>query len=243
MSHDRLSRQQIKHDEFVSGVARASIWVEDHRRLVIAIGGALLAALVLGIGGQSWWHARQEKALTLLFEVERRFHTSVQGRPDEYQQYSRQATPYATREEKYTAVVQAADDLLAKHGSGASARQARYYRALALREMGRHDEATAELEKLVAQRMGRLPRALARLALAETHELAGRTAEAANVYRTLADEAPEEFPREMALLGLARCLEREQKQEEARALYRRVIEEFGASPYVAEAQSRLRRLG
>ncbi len=243
MSHDRLSRHDIKHDEFVSGVTRAALWLEDNHRRVITGVVAFALALVVTVAARAWWHAREEKALNLLAEVERRYHATVQGEQEPVLQRPTPGLTYPTHEEKYSAVLESADALLARYGSGAASRQARYYRALALRDLGRHDEAATDLKALLGRRLAPLPRALARMALAETHEAAGRFAEAAAVYAELASSPPDMFPAEAALLGQARCLELENKIAEARAVYQRIVDAFPGSPYVQEAQERLRQSG
>jgi tetratricopeptide (TPR) repeat protein len=243
MSHNRLDRQEIKHDEFVSGVTRTVIWIEDNARKVLWGLGAVVLLIVAGFALTTWMSARNERAMALLAEVERRYHAAVQGEQEPVLQRQTPGGAYASREEKYRAVLEAADDLLARHGSGNAARQARYYRGLALRDLGRLDEAAGEFEKIVNGRSKPLSRALAQVALAGTREAAGRWGEAAGIYDVLAQEAPEPFPREMALVGKARCLEMEQKLDEARALYRKVIDAYPDSPYAETAQERLKQIG
>lgn len=243
MSRHRLTRQEIKHDEFVSGVARVALWLEDHPRRVLAGAAVIVAGLLLGLGGHAVWRARQEKALAAFADVDRRYHAPVKGEQDAVFQRPTPGVSYATPEEKFTAVIEAADSVLKRFGSGPAARQTLYYKALSLRALGRYDEATAAFKDLLGRRVPPLPRALAQVALAETYEMAGRWEEAASAYKSLFDAASAPFPRELALLGEARCLEHQQKVDEARALYRKVVEGYPGSPYVAEAEDRLRQTG
>lgn len=243
MSHNRLDREEIKHDDFVSGVTRSVIWVEDNARRVLWGLGGLVLLVAAGFAFSSWREGQNEKAMAAFAEVERRYHAPVQGEQDQVFQRPTAGATYANREEKYRAVLEAADDLLAKHGSGSASRQARYYRGLALRDLGRLDEAAGEFEKLLNGRPKPLPRALTQVALAETHEAAGRWSEAAGIYDRLAQEAPDPFPREMALISKGRCLEMEQKLDEARAVYQKLIDAYPDSPYADTAQERLKQIG
>lgn len=243
VSHNRLTRQEIKHDEFVSGVARVVRWTEDHRRAVTAGVAVVAGCLVLGIAGQAWWQMRQEKALAAFAEVERRYHAPVQGEQDAVFQRPTPGLSYSSREEKYRAVLEAADSTLERFSSGPAARHTLYYKGLALRELARYDEAVSILQDLLRHRLSPLPRALAQVALAQTYEAAERWAEGAAAYRSLFEMTGQALPREAALLGQARCLEREQKVEEARALYRQILDAYPGSPYVSEAEERLKQSG
>jgi tetratricopeptide (TPR) repeat protein len=243
MSHNRLDREEIKHDDFVSGVTRTVIWVEDNARKVLWGLGGVVLAVVAGFAVNSWLEGRNEKALAALTEVERRYHAPVQGEQEQVFQRPTAGVTYASREEKFKAVLEAADEVLARYGSGTAVRQTRYYRGLALRDLGRLDEAAGEFDKLLDGRSKPLPRALTMVALAETREAAGRWEDAAGLYDRLAQEAPEPFPREMALIGKARCLEMEQKLDEARSVYQRVLDAYPDSPYAGTAQERLKQIG
>jgi TolA-binding protein len=234
-----LTRREIKHDEFVSIVSRAARWLEEHRDRLLPAAGAVVVALVLVVGGYSWWQSREEAALSALGEVEELYHATVEGQQAPVFQGSITGRTFPTSEEKYTAVLEAVDTMTQRYSRGAAVAQALYYRGLALRELGRQEEAAAAFEEVLARRPSSLVCALTRVALAETHEAAGLWSEAEGVYRALFDEAPEFFPREMALLGRARCLEQVNELGEARALYQQVIDVYPGSPYEQEARERL----
>ena len=243
MAHERLTRQEIKHDEFVSIVVRVARWLEDNRRIVIPGAVALVLVMVLGAGGRAWWQAREQKALSALGDVEGRYNATVEGEQQQVFQNTSAGLSYPSREEKYQAVLEAVEELTEKYSTGAAVIQAIYYRGLALREMDRHQEAVTAFEEVLSRRPSPLTRALSRVALAETHEAAGRWSEAESVYGTLFDEAPPLFPREMALLGRARCLEQVNELAKARALYNQLIDSYPNSPYEREARERLEELG
>ncbi|MCZ6779044.1 MAG: tetratricopeptide repeat protein [Acidobacteria bacterium] len=243
MARERLTRQEIKHDEFVSFVVRMANWLEDNRRIVIPAVVGLVLVMVLGAGGRAWWQAREQKALSALGEVEGRYNATVEGEQQQVFQDTSAGLSYPTREEKYQAVLESVDELTEKYRTGAAVTQAIYYRGLALRQMDRHEEAVTAFEEVLSRRPSPLARALSRVALAETHEASGLWSEAESVYRMLFDEAPAIFPREMALLGRARCLEQVNELAEAKALYNQLIDSYPNSPYEREARQRLEELG
>ncbi len=238
-----MTRQEIKHDEFVSIVVRVARWLEDNRRIVIPGAVALVLVMFLGAGTRAWWQAREQKALSALGEVESRYNATVEGEQQQVFQDTSAGLSYPSREQKYQAVLESIDQLTEKYSTGAAVTQAIYYRGLALREMDRYEEASETFEEVLSLRPSPLMRALSRVALAETHEAAGLWSEAGSVYRTLFDEAPPLFPRELALLGRARCLEQVNELAEARALYNQLIDAYPNSPYEQEARERLEELG
>ncbi|MEE9219231.1 MAG: tetratricopeptide repeat protein [Acidobacteriota bacterium] len=243
MARYKLSRRDIKHDEFVSTMARAIRWIEDHHKILIwTVVGTVLAVVLAGVG-QIWWVSQRDKALAALSVIEERYHASVTGEQAPIFQNPTDQLTYESRDEKLNAVLEAVDSLTEHFSTGPAVRQALYYRALTLRDLGRYDEASITLEDLIERRMGPLPRALARVALAEIYEAAGRWSDAEGAYRKLFDEAPVYFPREMALLGRARCLQRNQQQEQARAVYQQIVDAYPDSPYGQEAEQRLREMG
>jgi TolA-binding protein len=122
-------------------------------------------------------------------------------------------------------------------------RRARYYAALANRELGKTAEAEAELKELSSGGDDALVRGLARLALADLHRSQAKWDPAIEGYRKIVDDNDSAIPRDHALMRLAATLEDAQRSPEAVATYRRVSEEFPASVYAPDAQRRREYLG
>jgi tetratricopeptide (TPR) repeat protein len=227
-------KKQIKHDEFRDGLGQAAGWLDSHRDAVRM--GAIAAAVVLlaAIGFGSWRSHRQASAARAFDDAIAIFHAPVAGEPD-----AREAgeTVYPSRADKYTKAAAAFDEVVKRHGSSGVGARARYYAALARIETGQTQAAEAELATL-AGGSDSLVKGLARLALADLHRGAGQWDQAIEGYRKIVDDSGSTVPRDHALMRLAGTLEDAARGPDALASYRRLLEEFPASVYVAEARRR-----
>jgi len=231
----KVTRHEVKHDEFVTGVGQASIWIEDHwRKVLLAIGGVVgLAALVYG--GWVWRASRAEAGEVALAAVETAFSAEVGA--------GESANSYPTSSAKFGAVRDLADVVIAGHGSTPAGERARYYRALALFEMGDLPGSRRELEGFVDRNPGHFLAGQAERKIAETYEREGNLAEACDRYRKLAETTPAGFPPEIVLYDLARCEAARGNPQEAAAACRRIVSEFADSGYAADARALLTELG
>lgn len=88
----------------------------------------------------------------------------------------------------------------ARHTLPSTRNFVRYTLGLALRQLGRHDEALAQFEHFAAANPGTAQAALARFQQAEIHHACGRTDQALHLLRDMADSAPAESLRLQARL-------------------------------------------
>lgn len=231
----KVTRHEIKHDEFVTGVGKATIWIEDHwAKVLLAIGGVAGLALLL-YGGWAWRESRATAGEAALAAVETAFSANV-GAGDA-------ANSYPTSSAKFGAVRDLADAVIAGHGSTPAGERARYFRALAMFEMGDLAGARRELEAFADRNPGHFLVGHAQRKIAETYEREGNHAEACERYRKLGDTPPAGFPAETALFDLARCEAARQNPAEAAAACRRIVSEFPDCAYVADARAMLTDLG
>jgi tetratricopeptide (TPR) repeat protein len=122
--------------------------------------------------------------------------------------------------------------------------RARYLGAIARLELGETATAETVLKDLAARReAGALEPALARLALAELYRRVGQLDKAIEAYRQFAGDTTVPLPRDYALMSLGAAQEEAKKPAEARASYERLLQEFPASVYSAEARRRADFLG
>jgi len=101
---------------------------------------------------------------------------------------------------------------------------ARYYAALALEDLDRHNQALEELKKLSSTNDKELA-AMTQYQIANIYARTGKTDDAVKTYRALAEQRSVFVPRQMVLLELADLL-RQSNPKEAFNLYQQVKVEF-----------------
>jgi tetratricopeptide (TPR) repeat protein len=226
----------MKGDEFVSWLTRATIWVEENSRTVLyGIGGAVLAAALV-VAGLSWWRSSEEKAYTMLGQVQAAARAPLEGEAD--------ALPGApaTPQERAARVVAAADRMLRDYPRGAAARWARYHRAAALLDLERTEEAATTLGQVLEGGSGGILHDLARLLAGRIEEARGSWQKAAELYAAAAEGAGAAFPRELALFDQARCLASAGRKQDAITAFQKVVDLYPESPLASRASQRVQQL-
>jgi tetratricopeptide (TPR) repeat protein len=229
-------KEQIKRDEFVSGIEHAASWASAHRReLRIGIGvaavvaaGAAALVYVQGNRAREAEGAFREAVTTYQAPIT----AEIQPGAD------KPAGPvFPSADEKYRKAAAAFDGVERRYGTLAVAERARYYAALCRVELKQYAEAEKALRAIASRKDNtRLEPALARLALADLLRRQGQVDKAVDEYRAIAGDAALPVPRDFALMSLAGTLEDANRLAEAGAAYKRLTEEFPASVYAAEAR-------
>lgn len=240
---DKELKKQIKEDEILSGVQHLAIWVGAHRDEVRLTAGIVVLLAVVG-GGFAWYTSqrRQEAnaAFAEAFEVMGASVTADQPAGSD----KPAGLSFATAEEKYKKAAAAFEGIERRYPSLPVGQRARYLGAIARLELGETATAETVLKDLAARReAGALEPALARLALAELYRRGGQLDKAIEAYRQFAGDTTVPLPRDYALMSLGAAQEEAKKPAEARASYERLLQEFPASVYSAEARRRADFLG
>jgi len=144
MTARKITRHDMKHDEFVSFVGRITIWAEENLMTLVWGAAGILVTFGVGYAAWSWRDHTQIEGETALAQVELAFAATVGETA---------AAPgtesFATADEKYQTVLERADAVVEDHGSTKAAEVARYYRGLAYFEMGELEQARVHLEARV----------------------------------------------------------------------------------------------
>jgi len=229
-------KEQIKQDDFASGIETAAAWAGAHREeLRIGLGVALV--LAAAIGAVAYFRAQRAQeadrafrdALTTFAAPVTSELTPGAERPS--------GTVFASADEKYKTAAAAFDGVERRFGSSLMGLRARYYGALARIELHQYGEAEKALKEIVARGSGLEPD-LARLALADAYRKSGQLDKAVDAYVGVASNAAATVPRDFALLNAAETLEGAKRWGEARAAYRQLVEEFPGSVYATQARTR-----
>jgi len=229
-------KEQIKQDEFASGLEEALAWISAHRDEV-RIGAGVIAVLLAAGGAFAYFQGqRSREADRALRDALTTFEAPVASELAVGADRS-SGQLFATAEDKYKTAAAAFEGVERRFGSTATGLRARYYAALSRIELGQYAEAEKSLKEIQARGDGLEPE-LARVALAGLYRRRGQVDKAVEAYRGLATNPSANVPRDFALLCAAETLEDARRWAEARSTYRQLVEQFPASVYAAQARTR-----
>jgi len=218
---DRVHRQELKHDRFVEQVGHTVEYASEHRGLVVKVGAAVLAVLVIGIG--VWWYMQHQAAMRQdAFRVAIR----TQEATVNAQSPSEFLLTFPSEAEKRKAVAKAWQDLVDKYPGSTEAVIGHYYQGVNAADSGNTSEAEKQF-KIVADSGKDAYASQAKLALASIYESSGKGADAEKVLRSLVNDPTVLVSKEEATLALARVLAKS-KPAEARKLLEPLRTERGA---------------
>ena len=221
----RISRKEMKHDEFVETAVEAGHWLEENWPMVVK-GAIALAVLAAVIGFVFWQLARsRDQAEELL----------ARG-IGLYQQAETTGFALAGDLEAALALF---EESAGKTGSGAAGQSARYYQGASLLQLGRADEAVDVLEALSAESLPPTLASSTQVLFAEALASGGQIERAIEQLQTVADTPDSIYPPEQALLRLAQVYADEGEAEQAREVLRRITQQYPQSAAAMEANSRL----
>ena len=218
---DHISRKELKQDKIKETIEHGAEAVISHAQFtLIVVTVALLVAL--GYGGWRLYVDRQTVEASAAFDTGMK---AYQGRigatPD----------PADPREPVYPDEPARIQDALQKFTKVANkyahtnpGRLARYYSALCLEDLERHNQAIEELKKI----SGGSDQELASMAQYQTaviYSRTGKPADAVKIFRALADKPSVLVPRPFVLLELAGIL-RNSDPKEAASIYQQIKKEF-----------------
>jgi TolA-binding protein len=226
---NRISRKELKKDEFAEEVSKTYLFFQEHRQELIRYG--IVAALVacLALGGYWLYNSRKRQA-----------HTELAGAVDVM--YADPAVPgpamnFATTKARDEAAEKQFAGIAQKYSHLEEGRIARYYMAMAENSLGKTDAAIRDLREVAGNNDQKVA-PLARFALANVYASKGNTAEAQKLYQELINNPSDTVPKQTAQLALADMLS-SSKPDEARKI---LVEISKETPKSAAAQVAQRRL-
>ncbi|MFQ5817703.1 MAG: tol-pal system YbgF family protein [Terriglobia bacterium] len=232
----RVSRRELKKDEFISAFEETLAFLGEQREMIIA----LVLVVLVGAGslGGFWWYARrqEQQASLALGQALEIYAAPIRLNPGE-SPLSLPGPSFANEKEKYEAAQKAFGELRREFARTRVGVLGKHYEGLALWELGKRDEAVRLLEEV--SRGTRPERAaVAGLHLAGFYQKLGRREEARQLYQKLSERPTSSVPRAVALLALADLTAATQPAE-ARKLYEEVKRELGDSSLADEVDRRL----
>jgi TolA-binding protein len=229
------TRRQLKEDKFAETAQGAAEWASGHSRLVIwAV--VLIVIAVLAITGFVAWHSRQIDQANQ--ELETAMKTlNAQLRPAGTPAGDTQS--FTSAAERGKAAAKEFKAIADKHSMVQPGKVARYLYGVALLQAG--DTATAEQEiKKAADSGDKDLAALAKMTLASIYRNSNRQADAAKIYKDLADHPTATVSKATAQLALAEMYETTDPQQ-ATAIYQQVQKDDPNGPAARVAAQKLTR--
>jgi len=244
MTAKKLSRKELlRQDEFLTTFEKTQQFWEEHRNLILIGAGAVVAAIVLIVGGVSFLKAREVKAAAALSEALRPFHGTVLGQQTDPRDQGEQMQ-FSSSIEKYQQSLSAMDGVIDSYGATESGKVARLYRAHSLFNLGRYSDAREAYRSFRESAGPGYLSGLALMNIALCQKMEGDLSGAAVTFQDLVNSAAEhQYPLDSALCALAECRLDRGQTDQAVTLFRRVVDEFPESAYRYVAEEKLGELG
>ena len=234
---DHISRKELKQDKVRETIEHGAEAVLSHTRIASIV---LLVAIVVAAGYFGWkiYSDRQTaQAQAALDDAMKVFNAAIlqPGQPSLPGEvsYMDPAQRSQDAEVKLSAVA-------AKYPNTKPGRLARYYAALCMMDMDKLNQATEELNKLDTGSDKELA-ALANFQRALIAERTGKTDQAIQLLRALADSGSILVPKPMVQLELAGIL-RQSNPKEAVTLYQQIKKDYPSSAIADEADRGLEQI-
>ena len=227
---EHISRKELKHDKVRETIEHGAEAVLSHTRI------AAVVALLSIVGATSYiaWYFYSDRqnaeSSAALEDAMKVYGARIRGAGD----------PLEPGEVSYTDPAKRAQDastkfmaVAAKYPKTNSGRTARYYSALCMEDLERHNQALEELRKIASGGDKELA-SLAQYQIGVINARTGQPEEAIKQFRSLADKSSIFVPRPMVLLELASVL-RQTRPQEAATVYQQIKKEFPNTPAAEEA--------
>jgi len=204
------------------------------------LAAAILAVVIVAVGYGAWRFYTDRKTVqaTAALDVATKAYTARIG-----------ATPdpndpgepfYPTENARAEDAVQKFSIVAEKYPSTNPGRLAAYYAALCYEDLELHNQALEQLKKISSGKDKELV-AMAQYQVGVIYERTGKTADAAKVFRDLAEHSSVFVPRPLVLLELAETL-RQSDPKEATSVYEKLKKEFPNTAVSEEADRGLETL-
>jgi tetratricopeptide (TPR) repeat protein len=238
--NQRLTRKEIKRDEFANVVGRGVEYAEDHvRPILYAVGGALLL-LALGTGLYFYLGSRAQKAneaLSYAIKVAQAPIQAAGAKPDD-----KTAPSFATEAARQARAKELFTKIHDGFGGAEAGDVAGLYLARIAAQEGQLDRARELWDDFVDGNGDHVLAGEARLNLFALDRKQGKGEELATRLRGMLEETEPPLPKDVLLNELAATQELLGRPQEAVETYQQIVDDYPQSPYRQDAQQKLTAL-
>jgi tetratricopeptide (TPR) repeat protein len=231
---DRLTRHELKQDEFREAVDQLDDYLKTHLREILTIVG-LVVVVVGATAGLKYYLGAQEASANLELAGALRTFEAYVGNTSQLE-LGAESQSFSTANAKYQKALEQFNAIDLKYRMFPRPKAvsiARYEAGICESLVGNPAAAINTLQQ--ASRDGdKEIGALAQFALAGELFKTGKKDEAIKIYQNLADHPTLSVPKTTAQLGLADAVKNSEPQR-ARQLYQQIEQESGSNPSIAEA--------
>jgi TolA-binding protein len=240
-----IERHRIKEDQFVVTLQETFGRIEQNRKQVLTLGGALVI-FAIAVGGFLWWRQQTlAKASTLLADAMAVAEAPVTPPPPPPGSTLDPNTPkppansYANERDRAEAALPKFLAAADAYPSTLPGLAARYLAATTLAALGRDAEAEQRYQEVIARAGSGLYGRVARLGIAEVQARQKKYEPAINTLKELSTTAKDDLPLDGVLMQLGRTYALAGRKAEAVQAYERVTTEFPSSAYAGDARKEI----
>jgi tetratricopeptide (TPR) repeat protein len=235
--NQRLTRKEIKRDEFANAVGRGVEYAESHVRTILLAVGAVVLLGLLALGLRSYLNSQEAKAgeaLTYAMKVYEAPIDAAAAKPTD-----ETAPSFASAEARRTRAKELFEQIRDDYGSADAADVAGLYLGQIAAQEGQLDRARELWEDFADEHEGHILAGQAQLNLMELDRQQGKAQELATRLRGYLDQTEPPLPQDALYHELGVTLEQLGQGTEAVEAYQKILDEFPQSPYRSEAQERI----
>jgi tetratricopeptide (TPR) repeat protein len=232
----RLSRKQIKRDEFMESLGNAFDWVQDNVRILVGIGLGLIIALIVVVvylGYADRRAARADEALAAAMRIHQAPIDPVAANPEDAERptFADSSSRALRAEELFTQVV-------ADYGRSDAARIATVYLGQIAADAGDLETARQHWQQAATKGGENALTAEVQVNLMSLDRAQGRGDELVTRLRALLSGTETELPPDLLWYQLGVTLEELDRQGEANEAFQRLLEEYPQSAFAPAARER-----
>jgi tetratricopeptide (TPR) repeat protein len=234
---EHISRKELKQDKIHDAIEHGAEAVFSHTTVLAAAVLSIVVVIVGYLGWRFYMDRQTVQATAALDGATKSYSARIGAAPDPNDPSE---AFYATEMARAEDAVQKFSAVAAKYPNTNPGRLAAYYAALCYEDLERHNQALEQLKKISSGRDKELA-AMAQYQTGVIYERTGKPADAAKVFRDLADHSSVFVPRPLVLLELAETL-RQSDPKAAAGVYEQLKKEFPNTQISEEADRGLETL-